>query len=783
MRKGVPKLYYLIPVIYLGLTGAFLYLHFTQTESHTEQIGYISLSVKSKRGSTRDMDRILGISVAMNGFSISISDESPVWLYDNSIPFKAEIKGFRTFPDGLEITLSGDLQLRFISGSSESSGFTIVPVFTGTNNNVSSVSLPVRYPKETSVSRPGTLSVTAFTIPGSTGAATFFLSLPKQGRYDEAEASIIIPGKVPKGFEIVYERAPEGISDPFVYWFMKARKILTENEFRIAVRAFTEKAMAGWERDRFQPAAGGWTNREGRVEYQESLAAAYLSESLERNTFKRAQAQVRSALGIRGQRPLFLSSPYLGNLRGSVEIQQEEDIRRLERITNLLKKRDPSLFLEEGIIQFIVDRGPYSLLKDLYAFAETTFAENRDRAVRIGLFSAYLEGLMIDPEIGSNLSFAEAIPHTDIFPNIVGAGTGLYLLGSDDTVSVIESVRVGRLLMRMADIRKNALHREIGMDLIVSATALADNQGFVPRMLSVADGKITKKTGQIAPEDLYPLVVSEARYPHQVSLYSSLSPGSWIWTAGQISYMKMEKEEYRIGIRYPADEVHHIIFQGIKPFQTLRLYGIPWKMDPAFEAYPAGWVYIRETETLLIKLRQRSEEEELVIVFGNVRDEEPQPSGTQPFPAATPAYPGSPAGGTASTPAAAAPASASTGTQPRISAPASSTQTGQASAATAPAAAPSAAAATPATTETSAASAPPASSGAPAAAAIPSSSATPAETMIQPQSTAPETVAAPATTPPAATSTTTPTTTTPEPAMVTPQVRRRNPQTFEGGGN
>ena len=102
MKKGVPRVYYLIPFLYIALSSAFLYLHFTRTESHIEQIGYLTLSVESKHGSNRDRTEIQSISVYMNGFAVNIGKDTPVWLYDNTIPFKAEIVGYRTFPTALK---------------------------------------------------------------------------------------------------------------------------------------------------------------------------------------------------------------------------------------------------------------------------------------------------------------------------------------------------------------------------------------------------------------------------------------------------------------------------------------------------------------------------------------------------------------------------------------------------------------------------------------------------------------------------------------------------------
>lgn len=619
---------YLIPFLYILLISLFLYLHFTRTMEYKEQIGYIALKGEVKRINLKDNQNFSTLTATINGFTLNFSKDSGLWMYEKDIPFRGELLGYRTFPEGVEISLSRGLLLRILSAGGPNPKITVYPIFTDPQENITTLRIPVSLASQTTVKDIENLPITAFQFQAAENPATYFLSLPQGSRYDKTSRSIELTKKDGIWGEVVFEKAPEGISDPFVYWFEKEERGISENEFSEKVERYLQKAYSGWQSTRYRQNTGSWTVREGSPSFKETLSAAYLAEALKRGNYRNALTMIQQASARNTNQLSLFTAPYLGNLRSISESQTEKDLLRLRNITESLKRRDPKVFLEPMIVQFLLDRGPYSHLKELYSLGETIFKESQDSTIKIGLLSAYLEGLLLNPEVGKLFEFAEEIPQTEIFRNLYSVDKSLYFM-IQNRIDLFESIKVGRLLMDFGRMKQEPFFTSLGRVMIVSALETSDDLGFMPRTITIQQGKISQRQGTLIPEEIYQFLTDQKYYPHQISLYSSLSPGAWIWTIADINYLRMERNEFRIGITFPEGEIHHMVIQGIKPFQSIQIYGIPWKSDPYFENYTAGWVYNRDTETLLVKLRHRAENEEMVIIFGQ-GSPEPEPEQPQP---------------------------------------------------------------------------------------------------------------------------------------------------------
>jgi hypothetical protein len=56
--------------------------------------------------------------------------------------------------------------------------------------------------------------------------------------------------------------------------------------------------------------------------------------------------------------------------------------------------------------------------------------------------------------------------------------------------------------------------------------------------------------------------------------------------------------------------------RGIKKLNATDIYGIAYRTDPRFESYnSSGYVYESDTESLLLKYRQRSADEEIKLYY------------------------------------------------------------------------------------------------------------------------------------------------------------------------
>lgn len=114
---------------------------------------------------------------------------------------------------------------------------------------------------------------------------------------------------------------------------------------------------------------------------------------------------------------------------------------------------------------------------------------------------------------------------------------------------------------------------------------------------------------------LYPVIVHDNTwYPHVSILDEESGSQIWAWTCAQdIRYIK-NTDSVRIEIDFPDTFTHHIIFRNIQDFQDIYIYETRYRSDAHFETYNAsGYIYQRETASLLVKSRHRSRTEIITL--------------------------------------------------------------------------------------------------------------------------------------------------------------------------
>ncbi len=173
----------------------------------------------------------------------------------------------------------------------------------------------------------------------------------------------------------------------------------------------------------------------------------------------------------------------------------------------------------------------------------------------------------------------------------------------------------GIVLNALSGRTNNQLHRDIGRTLIVAALALADENGFLPRVLLASGRTVQGQDGSFGLEAVYPLLIDNQAYPHLVSLYDQFGEGSWMWTVSEVSEIERQGSDVRIEVRYPRNRTHFLILQGIPPFAEMQLFGQAWRNDPAFESYAKGRHYNPESNTLMIKYTDNSVVRDIVLEY------------------------------------------------------------------------------------------------------------------------------------------------------------------------
>jgi hypothetical protein len=244
-----------------------------------------------------------------------------------------------------------------------------------------------------------------------------------------------------------------------------------------------------------------------------------------------------------------------------------------------------------------------------------------------GMLHFYSETGKQLPERLSQFSSLLSVTETSIMPSIRVIADKLFLVAGDDTADIYLSLKTGLLLRSMPDDEKGRNAPALGRELISSALSLSDDNGFLPMTVfeDPEGGLITE--GGIAPEKVYPLLSDNTYYPSED--YFIFESGEKMSVINQADNFNIEKTGYgfKLNFDFPAGQIHTFAVRNMKPFAQMNLLGYIWNADSRFLQYFSGWWYDRGNETLYIKIRHRTENEEILIYT-----ERPLPAPQEPAP-------------------------------------------------------------------------------------------------------------------------------------------------------
>lgn len=173
-------------------------------------------------------------------------------------------------------------------------------------------------------------------------------------------------------------------------------------------------------------------------------------------------------------------------------------------------------------------------------------------------------------------------------------------------LSVIQAIEIGDALMRYGDVVENKKLSKSGKLLISSY--MAESSSFDFRTLG----------------EIYPVIVhNNTYYPHFVKINTSGDDVTWAWTcAKDITFAKDSSGNETMEIDFPEGSTHYVIIRGVRPFNSIYIYNMVFRMAYDFEIYnSSGYVYKTDTHSLLLKSRHKSQQEEIRLIYAVPRPE------------------------------------------------------------------------------------------------------------------------------------------------------------------
>jgi hypothetical protein len=611
MRKRFPSIYYIIPIVYVGVIAFFLFMQFHSRERFEERIGALEVSGAYSKALSGGK-QIREITLSCNGVRLQIGGR-PALLADpvSGQSRRVRILSYNRFDQGVEIACSDEVRLRFSLQGDLNAVVELQAVIPENLKGFRSLSLPYQLKNDKAEWIRG---IPLLRLTGRSG--TRYAALQAGSTIDLRKNRLVmnLAGKE-RGPLALFARVEEGDDEPYLFWFSRETPLSAEKDYATRVEPYLDRSYRYWNRVLL--------GAPGDPAIAKGLGMCLLSEALKRGDYPRvfsATAALRQAQQAAPEMPAaFDGCAYIGYLSGHLSRGQQEAASLVPRLTEAIRRGDPQVFATPELMRFIVNRAPLSLGEEALRLADSVDRQTAALPVLLDLLEAYVgAGRFLTNRQVMQQRIAELVDRW-ILPSILQTGEGLLLatpIGEQGSrVELLLSVRGGRLLIEAARLVSRPSLEILGRNLILSALAWADNEGFLPASGVVERGGLQSRAGQLSPEMLYPMVADVRFLPEEYPLYPELPPGTWLYTAALPTQIKTGSSQNRFTFSFPSGAAHYFLLQGIQPMQSVILHEILWKPDPQYSQYTDGWVYDPESQTLFGKVTHRKPEEELVLNY------------------------------------------------------------------------------------------------------------------------------------------------------------------------
>lgn len=610
MKKYWARALLVIPVVYAGIIALLVFLQFSDDQSFSEQFGALTLRGRRALALEDETQPITELLIRYSGLEFAFNSESPVMLDDGDGDARPlSLLGYETLEDGFEVWLENEVRVQFVLTGDDGAELHIRPHLATPLTGNSAITIPYAVIAGAELRET---AASADVVPVDYDSRTFLLAPPPRAVLEAG--ALRLPADV-LSQTVRYAAMPEIQEDVVERWFSDREYAISDQAYEAAVRGYIDRGYRAWRGSRFNPAAGTWDMREGSPQFDERILTATLAEAWRRDQYNQAFAAMRRAADRHPDQIGLKSSAFLGNLREVKFRVQEKDSTLTQELLAALERGDADVFRTHDLASFALHRGSIQLADQLRGFVEQLDHRDLDLFQTVGLlYNAHVSD-PVTPEVERTFERFDGILADALFPHIIRTEEGFFLQSVPGQIDMRLSVLAGVVMERKGRRSGDAQLVDVGRNLVISALSLADEEGFLPRVLLAASGAFAVRDGAIGPEELYPFLHDNPAYPRLVSLYEQLGPGAWIWTVADIVQPRATPGEISFTVGAPVNRTHYLIVQGIPPFASMELFGLEWRNDPSFELYNRGRHYNPQTRTLLIKYSDTLPQRRVVLQY------------------------------------------------------------------------------------------------------------------------------------------------------------------------
>jgi len=615
MNTGTAKRALGLVLLYIGVFVALVFIQFARSPGFLARSGRLSVSATWASSDRKGAPANVRIQYAGLSFELSAARPALIRSADGQV-VKVLPSSVEKIEGGARILLAGGGEIRAVSDSSSAQGFRLSA--TRPRSDSLALVLPCTLSGSAKLSGvPGKASLDmaggpfTFSLPPDAfdaGAKSLTLSFDD----DSSLAALVLKKVAPPA-------AP--VQTPAATQAAQAAKVLPQapmdpDAYKAAISAWDSKSWLGLSSGRWDGSALGWKDASGTTVFSEKALVTYLAEAASKGLLSDALVKMRPAAKANPSSLTWFSTPFLGDTVARMEVREGRDLAEVKRLSSLLEAKDPAILDEADLVRFLLDRAPYSQAQETFRF----MTELDPAKLSISGLVGYLEGYNSSSALmnASDNPFGQAeAAATRLVGAITKAQEGWFLKTDDDGSSdLVLSLRAGRALAVYGQSSSKDMVLGVGQSLVVSALVLADQNGVLPAKVLPKTASASEVSGSLFPEAIYPVVVDNPYYPHERSFYRELGPGVWTWTSSPSISVAATSASCILTVSYPTGIPHYMAIYGLKPFSNIRLYGIDYSPDAAFESYDvSGYLFRKASNALYLKMKHKQDSEKIELYY------------------------------------------------------------------------------------------------------------------------------------------------------------------------
>lgn len=593
-----------LSLLYILIIFGIFVIQFTIGKTFYYTIGAMSVSGRDEVDEKGNVMPLLPLHIVSNGLDFYITDQSPIIAKTNDNKELAlKVLEYKKTDDSFSIVCSNNVLIDFTSYTSETAD--TVKIAASFPFEIDTVYFPWKLTQSARLERQDEqiflrYGKDRFIFRGGYGF----------GNTDDSSElpHLILSSSQRTAFYETYVQ-----SQSLEFDMIPRIPIASDEYYNQVKQSFREKALSYF------------SNNIAAKNYNEDTLTAYIAEKAFRGEYSQALTTAPASLLPKDKRT-YKSCSFYDNLVQNEKSLASADKKNLTDVENGIAKGVLSPFHKEGLIPFLVNSSRTNLIPALEKTALNTAQEALNAFDAAGILAAAMDYALYFPN-RQNIFMEQSEKCEAVLKNsLFSIDEGLYLSDDAKTINTEKSLDSAAVLIRYGtEYPEKRTWKAVGQALYSSILSLGGESASLPASFDIQGDK-AKKLGLMAndvmilhAEKLYSSAIKDNfAYPHAESLALKAEAGIWAWTSAKdVNILKNDAKILSFRFSFKAGETHYVILRGIRPFYRIQIHGIDFRTDPRFEIYDSsGYVYDERSRTLLLKLRHKKDDEEIVLFLG-----------------------------------------------------------------------------------------------------------------------------------------------------------------------